>query len=80
MIHVASSLAADEARIATLPQLWRSRCAQWSDRPALRHKECGIWQGPRWGDYFAEAKMLNVAHQYQLATDWHTRVPPGCES
>ncbi len=23
------------------------------------------------GDYFAEAKMLNVAHQYQLATDWH---------
>ena len=23
------------------------------------------------GNYFAEAKMLNVAHQYQLATDWH---------
>jgi aspartyl-tRNA(Asn)/glutamyl-tRNA(Gln) amidotransferase subunit A len=31
------------------------------------------------GNYFAEAKMLNVAHQYQLATDWHTRVPPGIE-
>ena len=29
------------------------------------------------GDYFAEAKMLRVAHQYQLATDWHTRVPQG---
>jgi len=29
------------------------------------------------GDYFAEAKMLNVAHQYQLATDWHTRLPGG---
>ena len=27
------------------------------------------------GNYFAEAKMLNVAHQYQLATDWHTRTP-----
>ena len=27
------------------------------------------------GNYFAEAKMLNVAHQYQLATDWHTRAP-----
>jgi aspartyl-tRNA(Asn)/glutamyl-tRNA(Gln) amidotransferase subunit A len=27
------------------------------------------------GNYFAEAKMLNVAHQYQLATDWHQRVP-----
>lgn len=28
------------------------------------------------GDYFTEARMLNVAHQYQLATDWHTRTPP----
>jgi aspartyl-tRNA(Asn)/glutamyl-tRNA(Gln) amidotransferase subunit A len=27
------------------------------------------------GNYFAEAKMLNVAHQYQLATDWHLRMP-----
>ena len=27
------------------------------------------------GNYFAEAKMLNVAHQYQRATDWHTRAP-----
>lgn len=27
------------------------------------------------GNYFAEAKMLNVAHQYQLASDWHLRMP-----
>jgi aspartyl-tRNA(Asn)/glutamyl-tRNA(Gln) amidotransferase subunit A len=27
------------------------------------------------GNYFGEAKMLNVAHQFQLATDWHTRAP-----
>jgi aspartyl-tRNA(Asn)/glutamyl-tRNA(Gln) amidotransferase subunit A len=27
------------------------------------------------GAHFAEAKILNVAHQYQLATDWHRRVP-----
>ncbi len=27
------------------------------------------------GDYFSEAKMLNVAHQYQRATDWHVRRP-----
>ena len=27
------------------------------------------------GNYFKEAQMLNVAHQYQLATDWHTRSP-----
>jgi aspartyl-tRNA(Asn)/glutamyl-tRNA(Gln) amidotransferase subunit A len=25
------------------------------------------------GDYFAEARMLNVAHRFQLATDWHLR-------
>ncbi|MEZ5618284.1 MAG: Asp-tRNA(Asn)/Glu-tRNA(Gln) amidotransferase subunit GatA [Rhodocyclaceae bacterium] len=28
------------------------------------------------GDYFGEAHMLNAAHQYQLATDWHRRAPP----
>jgi aspartyl-tRNA(Asn)/glutamyl-tRNA(Gln) amidotransferase subunit A len=27
------------------------------------------------GNYFSEAKLLNVAHQYQLATDWHTLAP-----
>ena len=27
------------------------------------------------GNYFDEARMLNVAHQYQLATDWHTHSP-----
>ena len=31
------------------------------------------------GNYFAEAKMLNAAHQYQLATDWHLRRPAGME-
>ena len=29
------------------------------------------------GNYFEEAKMLNVAHQYQLATDWHKQMPEG---
>lgn len=28
------------------------------------------------GDFFAEAKLLNVAHQYQQVTDWHQRIPP----
>jgi len=27
------------------------------------------------GGYFNEAKMLNIAHQYQQATDWHLRMP-----
>jgi aspartyl-tRNA(Asn)/glutamyl-tRNA(Gln) amidotransferase subunit A len=29
------------------------------------------------GNYFDEARMLNVAHQYQQVTDWHTRMPEG---
>jgi len=29
------------------------------------------------GNYFSEAKMLNIAHQYQRATDWHARAPEG---
>ncbi|MCS0810737.1 Asp-tRNA(Asn)/Glu-tRNA(Gln) amidotransferase subunit GatA [Massilia agilis] len=29
------------------------------------------------GNYFAEAKLLNIAHQYQQATDWHQRAPQG---
>jgi aspartyl-tRNA(Asn)/glutamyl-tRNA(Gln) amidotransferase subunit A len=32
------------------------------------------------GNYFAEARMLNAAHQYQLATDWHQRIPSGLEA
>src|SRR5271167_3064034 len=29
------------------------------------------------GPHFAEAKLLNAAHRYQQATDWHRKVPPG---
>ena len=46
---------------------------------------CGFGQGEKnsrrpvglqlIGNYFGEAKLLNVAHQFQLATDWHTRRP-----
>ena len=31
------------------------------------------------GDYFSEAKLLNVAHRYQLASDWHTQRPVGVD-
>ncbi len=31
------------------------------------------------GNYFDEARMLNVAHQYQRVTDWHTRRPEGLQ-
>ena len=32
------------------------------------------------GNYFDEARMLNVAHQYQQATDWHALAPEGVAS
>jgi aspartyl-tRNA(Asn)/glutamyl-tRNA(Gln) amidotransferase subunit A len=31
------------------------------------------------GNYFDEARLLNVAHRYQQATDWHLRLPPGVD-
>jgi len=31
------------------------------------------------GQYFDEARLLNVAHRYQQATDWHKRMPKGFE-
>ncbi|MBP7881805.1 MAG: Asp-tRNA(Asn)/Glu-tRNA(Gln) amidotransferase GatCAB subunit A, partial [Candidatus Methylopumilus sp.] len=27
------------------------------------------------GNYFDEARMLNIAHQYQQVTDWHQAMP-----
>lgn len=27
--------------------------------------------------YFQEGRLLNIAHQYQKATDWHTKAPTG---
>ncbi len=29
------------------------------------------------GNYFQEARLLNAAHKYQQATDWHERAPEG---
>ena len=31
------------------------------------------------GNYFSEANMLGVAHQFQQCTDWHRRKPKGVE-
>lgn len=31
------------------------------------------------GNYFDEARILNVAHQFQQQTNWHKQVPPGYE-
>jgi len=31
------------------------------------------------GPHFSEERLLAAAHAYQLATDWHRRIPPGYE-
>jgi aspartyl-tRNA(Asn)/glutamyl-tRNA(Gln) amidotransferase subunit A len=31
------------------------------------------------GPHFGEQRLLSLAHRYQQETDWHRRVPPGCE-
>ena len=31
------------------------------------------------GNYFSEARLLNVAHRYQQVTDWHCQRPAGIE-
>lgn len=31
------------------------------------------------GDYFSEAKLLNIAHRFQQVTDWHLKIPTGFE-
>jgi aspartyl-tRNA(Asn)/glutamyl-tRNA(Gln) amidotransferase subunit A len=31
------------------------------------------------GNYFAEAKLLNIAHRYQQVTDWHVQHPAGID-
>ncbi len=31
------------------------------------------------GNYFAESRLLNIAHQYQQVTDWHKQTPKGFE-
>jgi aspartyl-tRNA(Asn)/glutamyl-tRNA(Gln) amidotransferase subunit A len=31
------------------------------------------------GNYFAEERLLNIAHQYQKITDWHQKRPKGFE-
>ena len=31
------------------------------------------------GNYFDEARLLNVGHRFQLATDWHQQTAPDCD-
>jgi aspartyl-tRNA(Asn)/glutamyl-tRNA(Gln) amidotransferase subunit A len=55
-------------------------CANLTGQPAMSHPcgvdENGLHVGMQIiGNYLDEARMLNVAHQYQLATEWHKAHP-----
>jgi aspartyl-tRNA(Asn)/glutamyl-tRNA(Gln) amidotransferase subunit A len=55
-------------------------CANLTGQPAMSHP-CGVDENGLHvgmhiiGNWLDEARMLNVAHQYQLATDWHKKHP-----
>jgi len=55
--------------------------ANLTGQPALSHP-CGLDEHGQpvglqiMGNYLDEARMLQAAHQFQLATDWHKRHPP----
>ena len=65
----------------------RSRCTSRTSTPSPSISPDCPHVDPQWlsaglpvglqliGDYFAEARLLNVAHRYQQATDWHLKTP-----
>jgi long-chain acyl-CoA synthetase len=50
-----------EAGHRTLPQLWRQRCAEQGDRPAMRYKQGGIWSTVSWRQFFEDARAIAMA-------------------
>jgi long-chain acyl-CoA synthetase len=45
----------------TPARLFRARCRQWADRPALRRKVHGLWQTVTWAEYYAQARAIGLA-------------------
>ena len=42
-------------------RLFRARCTEWRELPALRHKKKGIWHSTTWGQYYANARAIGLA-------------------
>jgi long-subunit acyl-CoA synthetase (AMP-forming) len=45
----------------TPARLFRARCEEWAELPALRWKERGIWCTASWGRYYAHARAVALA-------------------
>jgi long-chain acyl-CoA synthetase len=55
-----SAGARDEAQADTFPKLLARNARVFADRPALRHKDFGIWQTTSWAKLYDEARAYAV--------------------
>jgi len=46
---------------ATPAQVFRQRCREWDQRPALRRKRLGLWEGLSWRGYYEHARAVGLA-------------------
>jgi long-chain acyl-CoA synthetase len=46
---------------ATPAQVFRQRCREWAERPALRRKRLGLWEGLSWQGYYEHARAVGLA-------------------
>ena len=46
---------------ATPAQVFRQRCREWDQRPALRRKRLGLWEGLSWQGYYEHARAVGLA-------------------
>ena len=45
----------------TPQKLFRARCRDWGQQPALRHKKKGIWSSTTWSRYYDSARAIALA-------------------
>ena len=45
----------------TPQKLFRARCKEWAEQPALRHKKKGIWSSTTWAQYYDHARAIGLA-------------------
>lgn len=44
----------------TPARLFRARCLEWAEKPALRRKQRGLWQSVTWSAYYAKARAVGL--------------------
>lgn len=57
----APSIAPERSDALDTPaRLFRARCRDWADLPALRWKERGLWRTASWAEYYARARVAGL--------------------